>query len=163
MNIAERIERLEREFRNRTPDRPRVVAARLRRTINQSIPNNTDTAIIFNSTQIETIDTMVDLILFNTRITAPAPGYYLAGCNIRWVTNATGFRSATVRLNGSTPITAERLDPTATQSTDIETTTLYQMNTGDYIELIVYQNSGGNLDVLGTSDYSAVLWLCQVH
>jgi hypothetical protein len=126
---------------------PRATAYRA--TSAQSILNNTLTAIQLNAEAFD-IGGMHDLAVNNTRVTIPAAssGVYLAIGSVRYAANATGLRSAQIRLNGTTIVQAEqRAGADAAIPTFVQTMTLQTLIAGDYLELMAYQTSGGALDV----------------
>lgn len=84
-----------------------------------------------------------------TRLVAPISGWYTATGNFDMVGNATGFRWARVRKNGTTVMASSRVLTTgAGQPTDLNVTTgAISLAANDYLTLTAQQNSGGNLDV----------------
>lgn len=81
-----------------TTDAP---AARVGASANQSISNNTTTAITFNIEQFDN-DAIHDNVTNNTRLTCKTPGRYLIGGSVRWASSAPGQRTLAIRLNGTT-------------------------------------------------------------
>jgi hypothetical protein len=119
---------------------------------NQTIANATDTFINF---AVENYDTngFHDNVTNNTRITVPAgfAGYYRVTGNVRFDTNATGRRLTTLVLQGVSAISTNEVVPTSGTYPSAPNTTTVYLNDGDYISLSIYQTSGGNLVVLGSS------------
>jgi hypothetical protein len=112
-----------------------------------SISHSTVTALTFNSERFDT-NSLHDTGSNTSRLTAPVTGVYMISGSVQFASNATGIRAAFIRLNGSTNIATQIL-PVAS-STDIFTfgvQTIYQLTAGDYVELTVFQNSGGSLNV----------------
>lgn len=98
-----------------------------------------------------------------TRITATKAGLYLVVSQMEWPNNATGIRRSQFRVNGTTFLGAS--DPNAAAAgsvTQVNVTTLWQAALNDYLEVQVFQTSGGNLTPVagaGTSFLKAV-WQC---
>lgn len=118
---------------------------------NQSIANNTVTAVTYNSERWDT-DTMADLGVNNTRITIQTDGYYLVTFSGRWATQAGGTRLFSIRLNGVTLIGTTQLESVG-GSTNVrqEVSTTYSFTAGDFIEVVAFQTSGVavNLETAG--------------
>jgi len=115
-------------------------------SVNQQIPFDTerwDTNNIHSTTS-------------NTsRLTCRTAGKYLIVGNVHWYADGsgTGTRIVSIRLNGSSFIGRERYEPGNELHTMI-VTTIWNLAVGDYVELNVYQTSGGNLDILNDADFS---------
>ena len=129
--------------------------ARVSRGAQQTISNNTVTSLAFDT---ETYDngSMHSTVTNNSRLTAATTGYYIITGGVSWTANAVGIRQLTVFLNGTTTIQSTYVTATAALGVDQNISTLYKLTAGDYVELQVYQNSGGNLDVSRSSDYSPI-------
>lgn len=111
----------------------------------QSISNATYEAISWNS---ETSDTpgWHDLVTNPERITVDVDGVFLITANIRFGANATGYREIAISKNG----TKERYDSRNAQSagwTNLTISGVFELSSGDYLEVEVYQTSGGSLNV----------------
>jgi len=120
----------------------------------QSIPNAAYTSLAFNSEDFDT-DALHDLAVNNSRLTATIPGKYRISANISFEENAAGFRLAAIRYNG-VQLAAQQTIPSIGGAiyTSLSLTTTLDMAVGDYVEVRVYQSSGGALDVEYTSLYS---------
>lgn len=81
-----------------------------------------------------------------TRLTAPRDGRYNIGGAVTWSSNASGTRAVQLRVNGSVVLCA--IDtPAISGAMSMAIFDQYELSAGDYVELYVYQSSGGNLDV----------------
>ncbi len=129
---------------------PGNYGARLVKTATQSISNNSSTEVTFDS------ETQDDLgfhsnVTNNSRLTIPAGmgGWYYIEANAYWAANATGERIAQIKKNGS--ILLQSAVDNACDNGGLETInmigTLAYLAAGDYVELFVYQNSGGSLNL----------------
>ena len=73
--------------------------------------------------------------------------------------NATGRRQAVIRLNGTTNIGYLNFYPGQADDIPMHISTLCELASGDYIELLVYQNSGGDLILYKEFLRSSILWM----
>lgn len=120
----------------------------------QSIPNVTATAIQLNLERYDT-DEIHDNVTNNTRLTCKTAGKYVITAQLRMAANTNGSRTLYINLNGSTIIAMTvELNPTAGDSPMLNITTIYNLAVNDYIEMIVYQNSGGALNTRPSANYS---------
>lgn len=125
----------------------------------QTISNNTITALTFDTERKDT-DTIHDNSTNNTRLTCKTAGFYaIKGC-IAWASNGTGERFVAIRLNGTTYLAIDRRAPVSTAEQTVSTD--YDLAVNDYVELIAFQTSGGNLDVTKSGNFSpefSMVWL----
>jgi hypothetical protein len=118
-------------------------------TTAQSLTNNTDTAVTFNSEVFDT-DGFHDNSTNNSRITIPSgkAGKYLLTAQISFAANATGVRVVKIFKNGSILMLPSVIAPApATDFTVINNTTLVNASVGDYFEVFALQSSGGALNL----------------
>ena len=118
--------------------------ARVHNSAIQTIPNNADTALTFDSERYDN-GGLHSTTINPSRLTAQKAGKYLIwGCWCLWP-SATGKRFAYLRVNGATRIATCG----AMGSADIVFTdtisALYHLAVGDYVELVLVQFSGGDL------------------
>jgi hypothetical protein len=117
---------------------------------NQSISNNTSTAVSFASEYFDT-NAFHDNSTNNSRLTIPAgkAGKYQINYNVNWDANGTGSRQAIVYLNNATVISLVETDNAgASRGIGIGGSLIYSLAEADYIQVLVFQNSGGALDCL---------------
>jgi len=83
-----------------------------------------------------------------SRFTVPAggAGIYMCSSFVLWAGNATGQRQMLIRLNGSTTICTSEVAGSAVFNAGNFVTFPVFLNVGDYIEFVVYQDSGGALN-----------------
>ena len=99
----------------------------------------------------------------NYRFTPNVAGYYLVGGSFRWSSNTTGDRQCMFYKNGAEIQTFVRSPTASTGSCAYNYSTLVEMNgSTDYLELYIYQNSGGNLTTL-ISGRSNSFWASLVR
>jgi len=111
----------------------------------QSIANVTPTALAFNTEGWDT-DTIHNTVTNNSRLTATTAGKYVVLGFVHWANNSTGQRIASIRQNGTTTIvdTAEGVISGEVRHC---VGVFVNLAATDYVELVVYQDSGGALDV----------------
>jgi hypothetical protein len=124
------------------------VGARVFNNANLSINNATETVVTYNNERWDTDD--IHSTVSNTgRLTAQTAGKYIISAVLAFAGGGGTLRYVLLKLNGSTNIawmTAH--NPNAGLNVALEVTTEYDMNIGDYVETVAYQNSGGALDVI---------------
>jgi hypothetical protein len=98
-----------------------------------------------------------------SRLTAQQAGNYLITGHVGFVAASSGVRGLWLRLNGTTYIAGLYVPAVEWPlSSVLSVATLYHLAAGDYVELIVYQTSGGNLDVMALGNYTpefAMQWV----
>jgi hypothetical protein len=130
-----------------------AIGAEMQRTSAQSIPNTTDTLIQWNSTVRD------DASFFssgaNTKLTVQQSGWYAVSVSARFAANTTGGRFLWFKLNGSFtsgPVGASH--PTSNDDA-LNASWNHYFAKGDYIEIDLFQTSGGALN-LNTATLSMV-------
>lgn len=135
---------------------------RVYNSANESINNATDTALTFNSERFDT-DTIHSTVSNTSRLTATTAGKYLIFGHAQFAPNATGTRKVFIRLNGTTNLgTIEVPNNGGAANVELPITTIYQLAATDYVELVVFQNSGGALNVNAGASQSpefGMLWV----
>lgn len=133
-------------------------ACKLRKSVAQSIPNATWTSITWDTEDFD--QGGLHSTASNTeRITIPTggDGTYLVIGQIRIAVNATGFRSVRILKNGVASNSFFCYSSIEANVVDADVTIIKfigfgKLVAGDYIEIQVYQNSGGALNVQVASD-----------
>lgn len=117
-----------------------------------SISNTTETSISWTAEAFD-VGNLHDLLTNPTRFTVPTggDGLYFVGAQAQFAASATGIRSVRIFVNGS--LVAQH-DSTAgtTASLSFQATALLSLVAADYVEIKVYQSSGGALDLNGSSE-----------
>ena len=125
-----------------------VPAAHAFSTVNQTISDNTWTAIAFNSDYWDT-DNMHSTTLNTSRMTTITPGKYRYTAHASFVSNVTGIRGMRFKRNGTSQgVTLVQTSSVLTLN-PVLLVCVYEFNLllSDYVEVEVYQNTGGNLDI----------------
>jgi hypothetical protein len=140
------------------------VGCRVNRSTAQTISNATQTAISFDTVDFDTTS-FVNIGANPTRVTVPSGqgGKYICMANLRWDSNATGSRQIRINKNGSTRV-AWSIVPAISGSICIMSVSSVIMTliATDYLEMFVYQDSGGNLIADIDAEYSPVFSLMKV-
>lgn len=124
-------------------------------TSDQSIPKTTNTLVEFNEESYD-VTGFHDNTVSPSRITVPDghDGTYRVFCQVRWETNAVGYRRVRILKNGS--IINEYIHDADTAS--VTTTSLCDAMTlvaGDYVEVQVYHTvAAGAIDILLGTAYT---------
>lgn len=126
-------------------------AAKIIRTTTQSVNSSTATALSCDSSVLSTGTStgMVNLGANPTRITIVDPGIYSIKGFAGWAANTTGVRAYNLRKNGVTVISSSVI-PTVSGAGNAPSMTLQgweSLIAGDYLELIVSQDSGIALNI----------------
>ena len=115
-------------------------------------------AVTFDSERRDT-DTMHSTATNTSRITFTTAGFYAVGGHVEFAANATGVRGIAIRLGGATYIAADnRLSTGGALGTQMSIATRYAFAAGDYVELMAYQSSGGNLNINAAGNFSPEFW-----
>lgn len=149
-------ETVQRNLRQPTPN------ARVRRNAAaQVITNATLTAITFD-TEVWDVGNLWK-VGTPTRLTASVTGLWVVGANVQFQVSAVGQRQIRLVQNAALNFTVKnQMTNTDGNQPILDTYGFTRMVAGDYVELYVYQNSGGNLNVEGGADYTAVLWMYRL-
>lgn len=126
-----------------------VPAVRCTNTVAQSVNNTTLTAITFDTETHKTVSGMHSTSSNQSRLIATSAGLYTIAATVGFVANATGTRMISIRLNGTTALTGAgniRAVNSASEATYLSVTTTYRLAVNDYVEVMMYQSSGGGLN-----------------
>ena len=160
-NNPEQIRALEaivRALQDMAPNFGSFIGCRVTRSSNQSIANNTGTSIDWGSSEDFDTSGMHDPSSDTTRITIQEDGVYAVGYNFAFTTTANGDRrKGYILINNATVLAAQEGDKQNTTSPQFSTTEPYEFVAGDYIELQVFQDSGGSLNCTG-----AAMWAYKI-
>ena len=134
--------------------------AQARNTSSQSIPNNTETAVIFDS---EIFDSGSYWATGNnTRFTVPNTGKYSISVNVLFHYSPNANVTVKIYKNGSFVYQNDRLsfsNPSNCNAAYIGRTSLIDLTANDYVEIFVNQNSGSAQSIQGNnSETGAMQW-----
>lgn len=138
----------------------RTIAPRTSRSTNQTIATATDAAIDFDGVNSDAWGSWASGAN-SARLTCKVPGRYMAVGEATFEANATGFRRVWIEKDGTS--TVGRVDAISIGGGSAMwvnvTSQPFTMAVGEYIRLMVRQNSGGNLSVINSSTFSPSLSL----
>lgn len=117
-------------------------SAILRETAAQSIANNTPVAVTFS---IEDRDQAGGHSASGSTWTAPVDGLYIASVAGTVVANAAGRVELRLAVNG-TAVTQTAQPNSTTSAPHQALATVLQLNAGDTVSMVLFQNSGGALN-----------------
>lgn len=118
-------------------------AAVAERSTTQSIPNAVGTAVSFD---VEHFDNDAMFAPTSTQITVVEDGLYDLSGFVSWASNATGYRSVQLALNG-TRIVGNLQSTHTGVAVGVSVACTRNLTAGDNITLVVDQNSGSALNV----------------
>jgi hypothetical protein len=131
--------------------------ARVRRNAAQTISNGILTAVQWDTVVTDAWG-MYDSGS-NTRLTIKVPGIYLITSSVAWADDSTGVRFSGVQSNGG-GANLVRDRRTAASNSEASLATIVSLDVNDYLETVVLQNTGGNLDLIAAgSNNLAVAWV----
>ncbi len=146
--LADQLERL------RKADAGTGISARVFNTAAISIAvSGTNQALTFNA---ETYDTAsFHSTLSDTgRLTMPYPGTYIISGHVQFASNATGFRQAFIRRNGTEALASLLVQAVNGAVTVLSVSTAFLFSVNDYVELVVTQTSTAALNVDAVDFYT---------
>ena len=124
--------------------------ARVYRSTNQSISDSTPQALTFDSERWDT-GALHSTSANTDRLTAPVAGKYLITAHIQWASNATGERQLRVHDSSGNVLAMDSRTPISGNVTRMSIATVVELTAADYVTIVVYQSSGGALDVANAS------------
>jgi hypothetical protein len=125
----------------------------------QSIPNAANTTLTFDTNITDTYNGH-STITNPSRYTAQLAGWYQLFAQVAWASNATGYRIGVFNKNGANTGVEAYTPPVSGNVTIMQVTHPgIQMNVGDYVEVAVYQTSGGALGTLNPNCYLSARWM----
>lgn len=130
----------------------------------QSVASGAFTTLAFNSERSDP-EAFHDPATNNSRVTVPAGhgGTYLLTANVDIASGAGSLRLIRFLLNGVTEIAVDNKAPVGGGNTTRMTLSrTYPLAAGDYVEVQVYQDSGGALNVSASGNYSPEFAIAKV-
>jgi hypothetical protein len=124
-----------------------TLAPRVHRTATLSVANTTDTAVTWQDVNSDEWGCWTNAS--PTYVSAPITGRFMATAYVEFAGDADGFRQAWIRKNGSDILGYMKMLSAASGSPTNMTvaTPAFDLNKGDYIELVVRHNAGNALDL----------------
>lgn len=137
------------------------IGARVFHSVQQSIPSGTDTLLNFD-TELYDTDNIHDNVTNNTRLTCKTAGLYLIIGGASFYYNATGRRYLGIKKNNTSWEAVHSWGKNQVSYTHMQALALDQLSVNDYVELVVYQNSGGALNILLSYYYTPSFMMQRV-
>jgi hypothetical protein len=129
----------------------RQAMVRVTKSAAQTLTTSTFTAIAFDGETFDT-DTLHDNVTNNSRLTASVTGKWFVEASVGFVANTTGQRALRVMKNGTTYYSTAEITAGSSSRPALTITALVDLAAGDYVEIIGFQDSGGNLNVDTTAN-----------
>src|SRR5205814_732345 len=132
-----------------------IPAARVYRSSTQNINSGAETALGFDSERFDT-DAIHDLSTNVERLTAKTAGKCAISAHAEFLASAAGAqRYLGIRLNGTTKIALDRhYGPNGTIPVTMHLYTEYLLILNDYVEAVVFQDTGGAINISQLANYS---------
>jgi len=146
---------------------PFTQGARVYHSVNQNVNTATPTTVIFDSEMYDT-DNIHDNITNNSRLTCRTAGKYLICACIHWSTKGgTGlgdyYTVVYIDLNGGPPSVVRTHKPAGADfHADVSLATIYDLAVGDYLEMVVFQNSGDTLQAESYNEASLMFMMQRI-
>ncbi|MFF7142232.1 hypothetical protein ACFZB5_13420 [Streptomyces nodosus] len=134
-------------------------------TIAQAVATGTWTPLTLDTEQVDTYAGH-SATTNSSRYTAQVPGWYTVCGVSAWASNATGVRRSRLHVNGASVPGSSQMVPTATTGSVTGVMTPVRavfLDAGDYVEVVGWQNSGGNLATAVASDLATALFVAWSH
>jgi hypothetical protein len=137
------------------------VGAKAYRSSNLSRANNSFVNISFNAQEY---DTHAFFAPTSSTMTIPSglAGYYLIQGSVEYAANATGLREAGIQVNSTNITFVFQNNAGSVFSTIANLSANLYLDVGDTVALDSYQNSGGSLNILGSS-FPSRTWLAITY
>jgi hypothetical protein len=90
---------------------------------------------------------MHDNVTLNPYIVVRTAGVYLCHVYCQFASNATGYREVRLRLSSGSYLSVDNRPAVNGSTTDITTSVVYLFAATDSVDVVVYQTSGGALDL----------------
>lgn len=157
-----------------TPDSVTFLLSAMQNLFLSSVPrvrayNNADITIADSTLTVIALpnerfdsDTMHDNTTNNSRLTCKTAGLYKIEGTVLFKPNATGRRFAVVRLNGSSYIGQDETCADVSNYPALNVSSVYELAVNDYVELLAFQSSGGNLDTHGAAGIGVEFMMWRV-
>ena len=142
-----------------------VIAARAHHSAAISIPNNSETVITTLDSERYDTDTIHDTSSNTGRLTCKTAGKYIIIAQVNWNQATGGRRILSILLNGTTLIGRVEIGSAAggTGFTPAQTAaTVYDLAVDDFVEMRVFQDSGGALNVRADSNFSPEFMMSRI-
>ena len=130
----------------------------------QSIASSTSSTVLTLDTEVVDSDNGHSTVTNTSRYTCQTAGlYYVSGSVCFNATNANGSRTLNIFVNGAGQVGAGvQAAPSPANGASVFSSTLVQLNVGDYVELACWQNSGSSINTSTTTALATTMNLFRV-
>jgi hypothetical protein len=130
----------------------------------QSVANSTSTAVSLDASTVDTYAGHSNSSN-NSRYVAQVAGWYEVNGTVSYAANATGARTAWIRVNGNiVPGAFNQTGNAGSSSTSsVAVSALVYLNAGDYVELYTAQYSGAPLSTSNVNSQTSCMFAMWVH
>lgn len=135
--------------------------AKVWHSAHQSIPTSTWTTVAFDSEAYDT-DSIHDLVTNNSRLTCKTAGKYVIVAYVLFAPSATGYREGEILNDGVRLHFLPIIPVSATVNTAFFLLTIDDLAVNNYLELRVFQDSGGALSCYCGAVYNTHFWMQRV-
>lgn len=127
---------------------------RVTRSTNQTVANSTADTLQFETADYDTDNYFVPNGSPDSVIVIPENGYYHCAANVFFDSNATGRRSVQIRRNGTDIIASAQTEGAPSGAAHgSSVSTIAYFAEGNTVNVNLFHNSGGNLDVIANGEY----------
>ncbi|MFN2426078.1 MAG: hypothetical protein ABR587_06485 [Candidatus Binatia bacterium] len=135
------------------------VSARVGNSVGQLIASGVNTVVTFDTEAWDT-DGIHDTVVNTNRLTAQTAGKYLIYGHVSWASDPAGTRFMALTVNDFIIVSTEN-SPSVVGGGQVAATH-YELGVGDFVNLVVFQNSGAPLSVLASGDRSPTLGMAKL-
>jgi hypothetical protein len=135
--------------------------AKVYNNANISLSNGVGANLTFNSEFFDT-DGFHSVSSNTDRLTCPITGVYLITACVEFASNAAGQRTIYITRGESDYQAVTDAWPVNGKTTSMNLAIVLHMTAGDYVTLSAVQNSGGNLNVIYSANYSPVFSMQRI-
>ena len=129
-----------------------TAAAGVNNSTNIAIPSGVSQALTFNNERFDVGDVHEP---GSSRLRAPIAGVYVVAGNANFSgVTSIGQRRVQIRRNGEVIVASVQVEATSVNQIQLGISKVIQLAAGDYLELLAFQNSGGDLAVLQEGQFS---------
>lgn len=140
-----------------------ALGCRARRSTLQAITTGTWTAVSFD---VQEYDTDGGFAPTSTLLYAKHAGYYMAGGCVLWDEpnpTAGSYRIIAIEKNGTTYLAMQHQYPANNIDIHLSVSTgMFYMAVNDYIRVLVFQDRGGNTNIIPSNSFTPNGWLARI-
>ena len=126
-------------------------AIHLSLSVNQSIPNNANTSIVWDVVDWQAGNSTIWASASGARVKVPVAGRYEALGSLEWTLNTTGDRRVRLSVNGLTEYRggAQAATLNSGDGSNMPFGDIFELTTADHVLVLGYQNTGAALNLRG--------------